>query len=84
MDKQTRINLYNNLRRPEVDNLFSKKNKCLEEANFYNNKLSLNGENEDNKLYYLKRLQELKEQAEEYDRSARELWADIKKQAQKQ
>lgn len=75
--------LYKNLRRPEVDALFSRKGICLNKVENLKYKLSTNS-SEQEKILIKKRIQELKKEAELLDKSARELIKQIEEESNKQ
>ena len=77
------INVYKNIRRQEVDSIFLKRDKVMDSINFYKNKLDTNTVSESDIVYYKKRLEELQEEYELYDKSARDLIKEIDEKASK-
>lgn len=75
--------LYKNLRRPEVDALFSRRDEIIEDVQFCKEELH-NSDSESKKTALQNRINKLMPKISELDTKARELWREIKLKAKKQ
>jgi hypothetical protein len=70
--------VYKNLRRPEVDLLFGKKQEALDDISNLQ-RISLRDKNKATSL--LPKIQKLSVEVNQYDKEARKLWVEIKESA---